>query len=94
MKLNTNPLKKKYPIIIRVAGFTGIILLNTTIRRSDIKDKVLLLSAILQIFSLALRNYQYSYITSFELYSSIGLSIFFIWLVLQNRNAKAKDRVK
>ena len=27
MKLNTNPLKKKYPIIIRVAGFTGIILL-------------------------------------------------------------------
>ena len=27
MKLNTNPLKKKYPIIIRVAGFTGIVLL-------------------------------------------------------------------
>ena len=27
MKLNTNPLKKKYPIIIRVTGFTGIILL-------------------------------------------------------------------
>ncbi len=74
--------------------FTGIILLNTTIRRTDIKDKVLLFSAILQIFSLALRNYQYSYITSFELYSSIGLSVFFIWLVLQNRNAKAKDRVK
>ena len=27
MKLNTNPLKKKYPVIVRAAGFTGIILL-------------------------------------------------------------------
>ena len=27
MKLNTNPLKKKYPVIVRGAGFTGIILL-------------------------------------------------------------------
>jgi len=27
MKLNTNPLKKKYPVIVRAAGFAGIILL-------------------------------------------------------------------
>jgi hypothetical protein len=74
--------------------FTGVILLNTTIRRIDLKDKILLSAAILQIISLGIRNYQYSIITPFELYFSMSLSIFFIWLVLQNRNAKAKDKVQ
>jgi len=74
--------------------FTGVVLLNATIRRIDLKDKILLSAAILQIISLVIRNYQYSTITTFELYFSISLSVFFIWLVLQNRNAKAKDKVK
>jgi len=74
--------------------FTGVILLNTTIRRIDLKDKILLSAAILQIISLVIRNYQYSIITTFELYFSMSLSIFFIWLVLHNRNAIAKDKVK
>jgi len=74
--------------------FTGIVLLNTTIRRIDLKDKILLSAAILQIISLGIRNYQYSIITTFELYFSMSLSIFFIWLVLQNRNAIAKDKVQ
>jgi len=74
--------------------FTGVILLNTTIRRVDLKDKILLSASILQIFSLGIRSYQYSVITTFELYFSMSLSIFFIWLVIQNRNAKAKSKVK
>jgi len=74
--------------------FTGIILLNTTIRRIDLKDKILLFAAILQIFSLALRNYQFSIITTFELYFSVSLTSFFIWIVLQSRNAKAQRKVK
>jgi len=73
---------------------TGIILLNTTIRRIDLKEKILLIAAILQIISLFIRNYQYTIITTFELYFSMSLSIFFIWVVLQNRNAKAKSKVK
>ena len=74
--------------------FTGVILLNTTIRRIDLKDKILLSAAILQIISLGIRNYQYSIITTFELYFSMFLTIFFIWLVIQNRNSKAKVKVK
>ena len=74
--------------------FTGVILLNTTIRRADLKDNILLVSSMLQIFSLAIRYYQFSAITSFELYTSVTLSAFFIWLVLQNRNSKAKNKVK
>jgi len=74
--------------------FTGVILLNTTIRRADLKDSILLTASILQIFSLALRYYQYSVFTSFELYTSISLSVFFVWLVLQNRNSKRKNKVK
>ncbi len=74
--------------------FTGIILLNTTIRRIDLKDKILLFAAILQIVSLAVRNYQYSLITTFELYFSMSLAIFFIWIVLRSRNAKAQRKVK
>ena len=74
--------------------FTGVILLNTTIRRADLKDNILLVASIAQILSLALRHYQFSVITPFELYTSVSLSAFFIWLVLQNRNSKAKNKVK
>ena len=74
--------------------FTGVILLNTTIRRADLKDSILLVASIAQILSLALRHYQFAVITPFELYTSVSLSAFFIWLVLQNRNSKAKNKVK
>ena len=73
---------------------TGIILLNTTIRGLDLKNKLLSFAAILQILSLSLRNYQFSSITTFELYFSAGLTIFLISLVLQNRNPKDKNKVK
>ena len=73
---------------------TGVILLNTTIRRADLKDSILLVASIAQILSLALRHYQFAVITPFELYTSVSLSAFFIWLVLQNRNSKAKNKVK
>ena len=74
--------------------FTGVILLNTTIRRADIKNNILIVASALQILSLVLRYYQFSVITSFELYTSVSLSVFFIWIVLQNRNSKAKNKVK
>ena len=57
-------------------------------------DNILIVASALQILSLALRYYQFSVITSFELYTSVSLSAFFIWLVLQNRNSKAKNKVK
>ena len=72
---------------------TGIILLNTTIRRGDLKNKMLLIASLAQIASLALRNYQYSVISTFELYFSIGITMIFLVLALQNRNAKSKDVV-
>ena len=74
--------------------FTGIILLNTTIRRIDLKNKILYFAAFLQMISLVIRNYQFSIITTFELYFSLSLTVFFIWIVIQNRNAKAKNKVK
>ena len=61
---------------------------------SFIKNNILLLATILQIMSLVLRYYQFSVITPFELYTSVSLSAFFMWLVLQNRNSKAKNKVK
>ena len=73
---------------------TGIILLNTTIRRADLKNKILLFSALAQIVSLAIRNYQYTTISPFELYFSIILSVIFISIVLQNRNDINIDKVK
>ena len=60
----------------------------------DLKDSILLVASIAQILSLALRHYQFAVITPFELYTSVSLSAFFIWLVLQNRNSKAKNKVK
>ena len=74
--------------------FTGIILLNTTIRRADLKNRILLFSALAQIASLALRNYQYTTISTFELYFSITLSVIFISIALQNRNDINRDTVK
>ena len=73
---------------------TGIILLNTTIRRGDLKNKMLLIASLAQIASLALRHYQYSVISTFELYFSIGITMIFLVLALQNRNANSKDVVK
>ncbi len=73
---------------------TGIILLNTTIRRGDLKNKMLLFAALAQIISLSIRNYQYSAISTFELNFSAILTIIFISIAIQNRNAKSKDTVK
>ena len=77
-------IRKRSERVFIFSGYGGVIL----------KDKILLSAAILQIISLVIRNYQYSIITTFELYFSMSLSIFFIWLVLHNRNAIAKDKVK
>ena len=74
--------------------FTGIILLNTTIRRADLKFNILLFSAMLQILSIFIRNYQFSTVTTFELYSSLFLIVFFIWLAIHNRNSKRNSKVK
>ena len=73
---------------------TGIVLLNTTIRRADLKNRILLFSALAQIVSLAIRNYQYTTISTFELYFSITLSVIFISIVLQSRNDINIDKVK
>ena len=73
---------------------TGIILLNTTIRRADIKNRILLVAAIFQIFSLGLRNYQYSTITTFEMYFSIVITVFFISIVVLSRNSRTISKVK
>ena len=74
--------------------FTGIVLLNVTIRKIDLKIRILLFAAIIQVGTLMLRNYQYSTITTYELYFSLFLIALFILLVILNRNDTNKNVVK
>ncbi len=74
--------------------FTGIVLLNVTIRKIDLKNRILLFAAIIQVGTLMLRNYQYSTITTYELYFSLFLIALFILLVILNRNDTNKNIVK
>ena len=72
---------------------TGLLLLNLTIRRVDLKNIVLIVSAGFQVIILFSRNVLYNEISQFELYFSLGLIIFFLFIVFINRNYKTKTLV-
>ena len=67
---------------------TGLLLLNLTIRRVDLKNIVLIVSAGFQVIILFSRDILYSEISQFELYFSLGLIIFFLYIAFINRNYK------
>ena len=72
---------------------TGLLLLNLTIRRVDLKNIVLIVSAGFQVIILFSRNIMYNEISQFELYFSLGLIIFFLYIAFINRNYKTKTSV-
>ena len=72
---------------------TGLLLLNLTIRRVDLKNKILLIAAALQALILISRNTMFDEISKFELYFSGGLIIFFLYITFINRNYKTPDSV-
>ena len=72
---------------------TGLLLLNLTIRRVDLKNIFLIVSAGFQFIILFSRNILYNEISQFELYFSLGLIVFFLYIAFINRNYKTKTSV-
>ena len=68
-------------------------LLNLTIRRVDLKFRILLVSAALQALILITRNLMFDEISEFDLYFSSGLIIFFMYIAFINRNYKTVNSV-
>ncbi len=68
---------------------TGLLLLNLTIRRDDLKTRILIIAAFLQLTVLMSRNILFNEISQFELYFSIGLIIYFLYIAFINRNYKS-----
>ena len=72
---------------------TGLLLLNLTIRRVDLKSKILIIAAGLQLIVLLSRNTLFNEITQFELYFSSVLIIYFLYIAFINRNYKSLNSV-
>jgi len=70
-----------------------LLLLNLTIRRVDLKFRILLISAALQALILITRNLMFDEISEFDLYFSSGLIIFFMYIAFINRNYKTVNSV-
>ena len=70
-----------------------MLLLNLTIRRVDLKFRILLISAGLQALILITRNIMFDEISEFDLYFSSGLIIFFMYIAFINRNYKTVNSV-
>ena len=67
----------------------GLLLLNVTIRRRDLKNQLLVLGVLSQIIILLVRFQLYDIVTSLELYMSLFLITFFLILIFNNRNYKS-----
>ncbi|MDB4249688.1 hypothetical protein N9851_01115 [Acidimicrobiia bacterium] len=67
----------------------GLILLNVTIRRKDLKNQLLIIGITSQIITLGVRIQLYDIVTPLELYMSIFLISFFLILIFNNRNYKS-----
>jgi hypothetical protein len=67
----------------------GISLLNVTVRRTDLKNQLLVVGIASQIITLSLRYHLYETVTSLELYLSIFLVTFFLIVIFNNRNYKS-----
>ncbi len=80
-----------FEALVKIA--TGLMLLNLTIRRVDLKNIFLIISAGFQIIILLSRNNLYNEISQFELYFSVSLIIYFLYIAFINRNYKTKTSV-
>ena len=67
----------------------GLLLLNVTVRRRDLKNQLLVLGVLSQILTLAVRFQLYETVTPLELYMSLFLVTFFLILIFNNRNYKS-----
>ena len=67
----------------------GLLLLNVTVRRRDLKNQLLVLGILSQIITVFLRFQLYETVTSLELYMSLFLVTFFLILIFNNRNYKS-----
>ena len=67
----------------------GISLLNVTVRRTDLKNQLLVVGIASQIITLFVRFHLYETVTSLELYLSIFLITFFLIVIFNNRNYKS-----
>jgi hypothetical protein len=67
----------------------GLLLLNVTIRRKDLKNQLLVIGIVSQIITLVVRYQLYNSVSTLELYMSIFLIGFFLILILNNRNYKS-----
>ena len=67
----------------------GLLLLNVTVRRRDLKNQLLVLGVLSQIITLVVRFQLYETVTPLELYMSLFLVTFFLILIFNNRNYKS-----
>ena len=67
----------------------GLLLLNVTVRRRDLKNQLLVLGILSQIITVFLRFQLYETVTSLELYMNVFLVTFFLILIFNNRNYKS-----
>ena len=67
----------------------GLLLLNVTVRRRDLKNQLLVLGILSQIITLFVRFQLYETVTPLELYMSLFLVTFFLILIFNNRNYKS-----
>ena len=67
----------------------GLLLLNVTVRRVDLKNQLLVLAIASQVVTLLIRFQLYSSITSLELYLGVFLVFFYLILIFNNRNYKS-----
>ena len=67
----------------------GLLLLNVTIRRKDLKNQILIFAIFSQALTMVVRLQLYNTIPSLELYSGIFLVCFYLILIFNNRNYKS-----
>ena len=67
----------------------GLLLLNVTVRRVDLKNQLLVLAIASQVVTLLIRFQLYSSITSLELYLGVFLVFFYLILIFNIRNYKS-----
>ena len=67
----------------------GLLLLNVTIRRVDLKNQLLSIAIASQLLTIFIRFQLYGSITSLELYLAVFLVCFYLVLIFNNRNYKS-----
>ena len=72
----------------------GVLLLNTTVRGLEFKNKLLLLAAFFMIISMFTRQLIDESITNFEYAFTISIVIYFLYLLIPKSNYKLSSKVK